>query len=145
MRKALRRRMATVGAAALSFTVGMTVHGVDHAVRGFTGDDHHAAWPGSLQLVMAALTVVVSAVALVFAFRGGRSGALIVSVIGFGSAAIFLVIHLSPAWGINDSFVEADAGARVTAYSWVTATLGIAGALALGVAGACAVARSKDA
>jgi hypothetical protein len=45
---------------ALVFAVAFVAHGVDHAIRGFTGDDRHAAWPGSLQIALGLVTLVIA-------------------------------------------------------------------------------------
>ena len=121
--------------AAFGYAIGMVVHGSDHAFRGLTGDNHHAAWPGSVQIVMATLTLAISALILALVLSGHRHAPVAAIVIGFGSAAVFLLIHTLPAWGFNDSFVSPESGARVTAFSWVTAAMGIAAALWLGLVG----------
>ncbi|MDF3311055.1 hypothetical protein P3H15_39330 [Rhodococcus sp. T2V] len=123
--------------AAFGYAICMVIHGSDHAFRGLTGDDHHAVWPGSVQIVMAVLTVAISALAVASVLWRYRYASVAAMVIGFGSASVFLLIHVSPEWGgFNDSFVSAQSGAQVTAYSWVTASIGIAGAVAFGLAGA---------
>ncbi|MEV6340474.1 hypothetical protein AB0M12_37850 [Nocardia vinacea] len=122
--------------AACGYAIGMVVHGGDHAFRGLTGDTHHATWPGSVQLVMATLTLVISAFTVVLAFSGHRYASAAAMVIGFGSAAVFLLIHMLPGWGaFNDSFVSAPSGSRITPFSWVTAVVGISASVALGLAG----------
>ena len=123
--------------AASGYAIGMVIHGSDHAFRGMTGDSHHAAWPGSVQIVMAMLTLVIAALAVASVVFRYRHASVAAMVIGFGSATVFLLIHVSPEWGgFNDSFVSAQSGAQVTTYSWATAAIGIAAAVALGLAGA---------
>lgn len=127
---------------ALGYAIGMVVHGVDHAIRGVTGDDAQAAWPGTVQVVAAILTLAVSAGALALVFRGHRLAPVAAVLIGFGSATVFVLVHLLPRWiALSDSFVAAQAGARVTTYSWATAALEIATALVFGVAGVRAFGR----
>lgn len=122
--------------AAVGYAIGMGVHGIDHAFRGLTADEQHAVWPGSVQIVMAALTLAIPALTLVLVVSGHRHASVVAVVVGFGSATIFLLIHLLPEWrGLNDSFMSAESGAHVTAYSWATAAVGIAAALWLGFAG----------
>lgn len=121
--------------AAFGYAIGMAVHGSDHALRGLTVDHHHAVWPGGVQIVMAMLTVALSALILTLVLSRQRRAPIAAIVIGFGSAAIFLLIHMLPAWGYNDSFVSAGSDARITAFSWVTAVVGISAALLLGFAG----------
>ena len=132
--------------AAFCYAVGMIVHGSDHLLRGLTGDDRQASWPGAVQIVMAALTVGVSALAIAVALSDCRHAAVASMIIGFGSAAVFLAIHVLPSWAsFTDSFVSAEAGARVSDYSWITASFGISAAFVLGLAGADSflVARSR--
>lgn len=141
--KATPSRLLTY--AAVGYAVGMVVHGLDHAMRGFTTDDHHAAWPGWLQIVMAVLTLVVSALALALVISGQRYAPVAAIIIGFGSFAVFLTIHVLPRWGIlSDSFMTAESGAMVTTYSWATAVLEMATALAFGIAGVRALKQGGD-
>lgn len=122
--------------AAWGYAIGMVVHGGDHAFRGLTGDHQHAMVPGSVQFVMGTLTLVISALTVVLVSSGHRYASVAATGIGFGSAAVFLLIHMLPGWGpFNDSFMSAPSGSRVTAFSWVTAVVGISASVALGLAG----------
>lgn len=129
-------------AAVYVFAVGLSVHGTDHLIRGLGTDNHHAAWPAHIQVILAGGTVLISlfAVALV---RSGHPWAPIgAAVIGFGAAGTFLFLHMSPGWTWwIDTFFAPDSGAQVTGYSWVTATLGISSCVLLGVAGVLAARR----
>lgn len=120
----------------VAFAAGFVIHGFDHTVRGLTGDDHHATWPGTLQVAMGVLTVLIAGVVLAMVFTGARRAPGVAVVVGFGVAAFFVLIHATPSWGGHtDSFLGAAHGARVTAFSWVTAALGTLSAFALGLAG----------
>ena len=122
--------------AAICFALGMGIHSVDHAFRGFMAEEDHAVWPGGVQIAIAAIVLALPLLTVALVRSGHRHSPVVAMVVGYGSAAAFLLIHLPPEWrGINDSFVSAEAGSHVTAYSWVTALVGIAGSLWLGVAG----------
>lgn len=121
---------------ALAYTAGMTVHGIDHAMRGVHAEHDHAAWSGNVQIFMGALTLVVSGLMVVLVLVDYGHVHIAAMIIGFGSAALFLTVHLSPQWGaITDSFLSASSGSHVTSFSWITAAIGIAAAVGLGVAG----------
>ena len=129
---------------ALAFAIAFVVHGADHAIRGFTGDDHHAAWPGWFQLLMGVLTVLIAAVIVGVAFAGYRHAPLICALVGLGVGVFFLALHGLPAMGhITDSFVSAGSGARVTDFSWMTAAAGTISALVLGAIGLRAWLRAR--
>lgn len=119
---------------AIAYGAGMSIHGVDHALRGFAGDDRYASWSAGLQVFMGGLTIAFSAVAVWTAAKRLRRAPLIGIVVGFGSGITFLVVHMLPAWAdFTDSFVGAHPDAHVTQYSWITATIGIAASFVYGL------------
>ena len=121
---------------AVAYGATMVLHGADHAVRGFTADHRHTGWPGGVQVAAAVLTLAISALLLRLVLTAYRHSDVAAIVIGFGSAALFLVVHLLPQWiTFIDSFATTDSGAQVTAFSWITAVAGISAALWLGIAG----------
>ena len=124
---------------AVGYAAGMTIHGVDHAARGLAGDDTYASWPAGLQVFMGMLTLAFSVLAVCSAAKQVRHAALIGIVVGFGSGATFLVVHMLPPWAaFTDSFVNAHPDAHVSTYSWVTATIGISLSFVYGLTGLAA-------
>lgn len=114
--------------AALAFAIGLAVHGVDHAIRGFDVVSGEVAVAGNVQLVAAMVTVAL-------VFLGHRWAPRAAILIGAGSALGFSAAHLLPTWSaFSDSFVTPAPG--VTAFSWVTALLEIGTALVFAVVGA---------
>lgn len=109
---------------ALAFAIGLAVHGVDHAIRGFDVVSGEVAVAGNVQLVAAMVTVAL-------VFLGHRFAPTAAILIGAGSALGFSAAHLLPTWSaFSDSFVTPAPGAGVTAFSWLTALLEIGTALA---------------
>lgn len=100
--------------AALVFAIGVGIHGVDHAIRGFTPVPTPVVIAGNLQVL-----VVIVTVAMVY--RSHRLAPQAAIGIGLASAIGFSLAHLLPTWGwFSDSFVTPVAGAGVTWFSWVT-------------------------
>lgn len=100
--------------AALAFAIGVGIHGVDHAIRGFTPVPTPVVIAGNLQLAG-----VIATVALVY--LGHRLAPHAAVVIGLASAIGFSLAHLLPTWGwFSDSFVTPVANSGVTWFSWVT-------------------------
>jgi hypothetical protein len=115
----------------------MTVHGSDHLRRGL-GMDHHepVPWPGPVQIVLTGATVAIAALAVLVTRSGHRLAPPAAAVIGLGSAAAFLVLHLAPRRGhLVDTFIDPQYGAHVGWYSWLTLSIGLAGCLILGLVG----------
>ena len=124
---------------AVGYATGMTIHGVDHTARGLAGDDTYASWPAGVQVFMGALTLAFSAVAVWSAAKQVRHAPLIGIVVGLGSGTTFMVVHMLPSWAaFTDSFVNAHPDAHVSAYSWVTATVGISLSFVYGLTGLAA-------
>jgi len=123
--------------AAWCYAVGMTLHGSDHLRRGLRMNRHdHAAWPGRVHVLLAGVTVAIAVFAVLVARSGHRLAPAGAAIIGLGSAATFLALHLAPGRGhVVDTFVDPMHGAQVGAWSWLTVFLGVSGCLMLGVAG----------
>ena len=130
-------RLFTLVPAAWCYAVGMTVHGSDHLIRGLRTDHHHdhAAWPGPVQVFLAAVTVVLAIGAVLIARSRHPYAPAVLAVLGIGSGLTFLALHLMPGWGhVVDTFITAGSGAHITGYSWVTMTIGVSGCFILGAA-----------
>lgn len=111
------------------FVVALLLHGADHLRRGMGVVQPAVMVGGTVQLILAAVTV-----ALVVARNRWAPHAAV--AIGFVSAAGFTAAHLLPTWGFfSDSFLGAPPGARVTTFSWVTAIVEIAADLIFGAVG----------
>lgn len=120
---------------AVAFAIGLTSHGIDHAIRGFDVVSTQVSWAGNFQVVTALITLALVIV-------GNRWGPVAAILIGAGSAIGFSAAHLLPTWSaFSDSYVTPAPGAGVTAYSWVTAVLEIGTAAVFAVAGARALRR----
>ena len=119
--------------AAAVFAVAVAVHGADHLRRGMDVVPRAVMVAGTIQLVLAAVTVAL-------VFIGNRWAPHAAIAIGFASAAGFTAAHLLPTWGFfSDSFLNAPSSAHVTAFSWITAILEIAADVAFGLAGIAAL------
>ncbi|WP_309227043.1 MULTISPECIES: hypothetical protein [unclassified Mycolicibacterium] len=111
------------------FAVALLLHGADHLRRGMDVIPPAVMIGGTLQLILAAVTI-----ALVVKRNQWAPHAAV--GIGFVSAAGFTAAHLLPTWGFfSDSFLDAPPWARVTAFSWVTAIVEIGADLVFGVVG----------
>ncbi|MQY17887.1 hypothetical protein [Nocardia macrotermitis] len=111
------------------FTVALLVHASDHLRRGMSSISSLVMTLGFIQLALALATVVLIALR----HRWAPTAAM---VVGFASAAGFLVVHLLPDWfgPLSDSFINPPASANVTGFSWFAALFEILADLALGVA-----------
>lgn len=109
--------------------VALLLHGADHMRRGMNVVPPAVMVGGTLQLILAAVTIVL-------VFRRNRWAPLAAVGIGYAGAVGFTAAHLLPKWGFfSDSFINAPPWARVTAFSWVTAILEIAANLIFGTIG----------
>lgn len=115
--------------AAAFFVAALLLHGADHLRRGMNVVRPAVMIGGTLQLLLAAVTI-----ALVITRNHWAPHAAV--GIGFVSAVGFTAAHLLPTWGFfSDSFINPPAWARVTAFSWVTAIVEILADLVFGVVG----------
>lgn len=111
----------------VAFAVALLLHGADHLRRGMDVVPHAVMIGGNIQLLFAAITVVL-------VFTGRRAAPYFAVGVGLLSAIGFTAAHLLPHWGFfSDSFVNAPAWARVTWFSWLTAIIEIAADLALAI------------
>lgn len=126
---ALKNKIRLFRWAAIAFAVALAVHGADHVRRGLDAVPPAVMVAGTIQLVLAAVTV-----ALVFTRSRWAPHAAI--AIGFASAVGFTAAHLLPRWGFfSDSFIAAPPSARITTFSWVSAVLEVIVDLAFAIAG----------
>lgn len=96
------------------FAVGFAIHGVDHAIRGFTPTPTPVIVAGNLQAVLVIVTVAL-------VFTGHRLAPHAAIGIGLASAIGFSLAHLLPTWGwFSDSFVTPVADSGVSWFSWVS-------------------------
>ena len=111
------------------FTIAVLFHNSDHARRGGGSVTTDVFLIGTL-----ALALEVGVVALIFGDR--RDAPIVAAVIGFSLAVGYVVVHFTPERGwLSDSFVS---GAPAL-ISRVAASLEVAGALGLGLAGLVAL------
>lgn len=122
--------------ATVVFALALTLHAADHLRRGMHVVPHAVMVGGTIQMVMAAVTVYL-------VFAGSRAAPYAAVVVGSLSAIGFTAAHLLPTWGFfSDSFIKAPASARVTWFSWVTAVVEILADIAFAVV-AVAVLRTR--
>ena len=115
--------------AAMAFAAALAVHGADHLRRGMAATPPAVMIAGSVQLLLAALTL-----ALVFTASRWAPHAAI--AVGLASALGFAAAHLLPHWGFfSDSFISAPPAAHVTTFSWVSAMAEILADVLFGIAG----------
>ncbi|MEU8894925.1 hypothetical protein [Nocardia sp. NPDC048505] len=112
------------------FAVALLVHGADHLRRGMDTISSTVMVLGTVQFVAAALTIAL-------VLRGHRWAPTAAVLIGFVSAAGFILVHLFPDWfgPFSDSFINPPASAKVTGFSWFAALFEIVADIALGIAG----------
>jgi hypothetical protein len=109
--------------------VALVLHGADHLRRGMDVIPPAVMVGGTLQLILAAVTIAL-------VFKRNRWAPLAAVGIGYAGAVGFTAAHLLPKWGFfSDSFINAPPWARVTTFSWVTAILEIAANLVFGTVG----------
>ena len=121
------RRLVLAGWA---FALGSAVHTVDHLRRGQGSVTEELYWAGNLALV---LQVVVVTLVL----TRHRLAPLVAASVGPPLALAFAAAHWLPRW----SALSDPLSAIGSPFSYVASTLEIAGALALGLAGAAVVRR----
>ena len=117
--------------ASMLFAVGLVIHTADHLWRGATSVTTQLFWVGNV-------ATVVAVVALVLVHRGQPTAPLVAVAAGFPLAIGYMSAHLAPEWSVlSDPYPGSD----VSLFSWVAALTEIAGALALGTAGAVVLRR----
>ena len=115
-----------LAAAATFFAIAVLVHNSDHLRRGADSVNLDVFWIGT-----SAIALEVSLVVL--AIMRHRLAALAATAGGFALAAGYVITHFLPEHGLlSDSFVSAT---NVSPLSWFAASLEVAAALTLGVAG----------
>ncbi|MFD6155823.1 hypothetical protein ACFWF7_06270 [Nocardia sp. NPDC060256] len=112
------------------FAVALLVHGADHLRRGMDTVSSTVMALGTVQFVLAVVTVVLVC-------TGHRMAAVAAVAIGFASAAGFTLVHLFPDWfgPLSDSFINPPASAKVNGFSWFAAIFEIIADLVIGTAG----------
>ncbi|WP_378736298.1 hypothetical protein [Nocardia brasiliensis] len=112
------------------FAVALLTHGADHLRRGMDTVSSTVMALGTAQFVLAVATIVL-------VFTGHRWAATAAVLIGFVSAAGFILVHLFPDWfgPFSDSFINPPAAAKVNGFSWFAAIFEIIADLLIGVAG----------
>lgn len=125
--------------AAALFAAALLLHGADHLRRGMDIIRPAVMIGGTVQLILAAVTIVL-------VISRNRWAPMAAVGIGFVSAVGFTVAHLLPTWGFfSDSFINAPPWARVTTFSWVTAIVEIGADLIFGAVGLSVVRRRRAA
>ena len=116
------RRLVLAGGV---FALGSAVHTFDHLRRGQGSVTEELYWVGNLALVLQAVVITL-------VLTRHRWAPLAAVAAGFPLALGFTAAHWLPEWSVlSDPLSEIDSW-----FSYVASTLEIAGALAVGVAGA---------
>ncbi|AZG46985.1 hypothetical protein [Gordonia insulae] len=116
--------------ATVIFACALSLHAADHLRRGMDVVPRAVMIGGTVQLMLAAITVVL-------VFAGSRAAPYFAVGVGSLSAIGFTVAHLLPTWGFfSDSFINAPPAARVTWFSWVTAVVEILADVMFAIVGA---------
>jgi hypothetical protein len=114
---------------AVAFLVAVAAHGADHVRRGLNVVTAQVTWAGSIQFLLAVITVVL-------VYRRHPWAPLAAIATGFSSAIGFTAAHLLPHWSpFSDSFTGSRVAPKVTVLSWVTALFEIGADIAVGWAG----------
>ncbi|WP_345494292.1 hypothetical protein [Nocardia callitridis] len=110
--------------------MALITHGADHLRRGMNTVSSTVMTLGTIQMILALATIVL-------VFLGHRAAPLAAIVIGFVSAAGFILVHLFPDWfgPLSDSFINPPESAKVNGFSWFAALFEIAADVIIGVAG----------
>ena len=126
--------------ATLVFVVALFVHGSDHVRRGIDASPMPVMVLGTVQTVMAVVTV-----ALVIA--QSRWAPIVAVAVGFQSAIGFVIVHVLPSWfgPFSDSLVHAPPDAHVLGFSWFAAIFEIVADVLLGIAGMGVLAARREA
>jgi len=124
---------------AVVFAIAVGVHGVDHVRRGIGVMTTEVTVAGTLQFVLAAVTVAL-------VFRSHPLAPHFAIAVGFASAVGFAAAHLVPHWSsFSDTYTGTHVAPHVTAFSWVTAIFEISADVALGVIGLRTLPRKESA
>lgn len=111
--------------AAVALLALNVVHALDHIVN----QDQGLAAVGFI----GGFGVGVALIAVVLAAIGSDVAAPYLVIVGFGTAAGFVLVHLAPHWGpVSDPYYDA---ARVNALSWVVLMLCIGISIAVAMVG----------
>lgn len=127
-----RRSARLLRYAALVYAAGFLLHNGDHVRRGFDVLTPEVFAAGTV-------TGVVAMAAITLALVGHRVAPLVAVVHGFSQALGVAAVHLLPHWS---AFSDSLPDGHVDALSWAAVLAEIAGALALGAAGAYALRHS---
>ena len=103
----------------------LAIHTLDHALR------QDAVVPAAGQ-ALGLFGMLAALGSLALAARAGRLAPLVTGVVGMGTAAGFVVVHLLPDWG---PFSQPYHGLGVDAASWLAMLLPMVGAALVGAAG----------
>jgi hypothetical protein len=112
--------------AASAFTVAVLLHNADHLRRGVDAVARDVFWAGTSSIAIEVAVVVL-------ACQRHRLAPLFAAATGWSLTAGYVVVHFLPArsW-LSDSLPD---GTDVSPLSWAAASLEVAAAVALGVAG----------
>ena len=123
--------------AAIVYGVGTVLHTADHIRRG-------SDVLTTTSRVLGASLTILAFVAVAFVLTRHRLAPFVAVAVAVPHAFWIIAGHLVPRWNsFSDTFPGATVGSGVTAVSWATALLELAGALAVGAVGARVLTRGR--
>jgi hypothetical protein len=122
---------------ALLYAVAFAIHTGDHVRRGLAAVTVEVSVLGTVAAVLQLLAVGA-------VFLRWRWAPLAAAAIGFPDAVGIAAVHLLPKWSAFSDAFPGSHGTGVTGFSWLAATLEIAGALLFAIAGAVVWRRRRD-
>jgi hypothetical protein len=118
------------------YLVGLIAHTADHVRRGTSVVTTEV-------LVLGVVSTIAGIVTVALIFTRNRHAPLAAAVFGFQVAIGVSAVHLLPKWSVFSDAFPGSRGTGITAMSWAVVLVEIAGALALGIAGASAFSRGN--
>jgi len=122
--------------AASLYLVGLIAHTADHFRRGTSVLTTEVLVAGFVSTIAGIATVALI-------FTRNRRAPLAAAFLGFPVAIGVAAVHLLPKWSVFSDAFPGSTGTGVSALSWTVVLVEIAGALALGIAGASDLSRES--
>ena len=123
---------------AIVYGVGLVFHTADHVRRG-------AGILSTQVQVVGAVSTAIGIVMVVLVLNGHRSAPALAAAFGPLAALGAAAAHLLPRWSsFSDTFIHAR-GTGVTSISWISISIEVAGAIAMGIFGWLVISQARKA